>query len=166
LFSWPRQGVHWKRHVHCCSTTCSPPENMPLQNRGVLSAAYCTTYHETCTHGVNFCCSSGEQSSNTSTSNWNFKFVTTSADNTYQLLIYMVYTVTSPDDGQPTCPKRVEVYWRNKVMINSASVGYIIWIDEISFRLLHYPSQGNKFQSVYFTTVNNISKTPPQFRIN
>ena len=25
MFSQPRHGVHWKRHVHCCSTTCSPP---------------------------------------------------------------------------------------------------------------------------------------------
>ena len=31
--------LHWKRHVHRCSTTRSPPEAMPLPNRSVLSAA-------------------------------------------------------------------------------------------------------------------------------
>jgi len=39
MFSQPRHGVHWKRHVRRCSTTRSPPEAMPLPNRGVLSAA-------------------------------------------------------------------------------------------------------------------------------
>ena len=43
MFSQPRHGVHWKRHVHCCSMTRSPPEAMPLPNRGVLSAALCIT---------------------------------------------------------------------------------------------------------------------------
>ena len=42
MFSQPRHGVHWKRHVHRCSTTRSPPEAMPLPNRGVLSATSCT----------------------------------------------------------------------------------------------------------------------------
>jgi hypothetical protein len=41
VFSRPRHGVHWKRHVHRCSTTRSPPEAMLLPNRGVLSASPC-----------------------------------------------------------------------------------------------------------------------------
>ena len=43
LFSRLRHGVHWKRNAHRCSTTRSPPEAKPLPNRGVLSAASCTT---------------------------------------------------------------------------------------------------------------------------
>jgi hypothetical protein len=39
-----------KRHVHRCSTTRSPPEAMPLSNRGVLSAAPCTTITITTTN--------------------------------------------------------------------------------------------------------------------
>ena len=43
MFSRPRHGVHWKRHVHRCSTTRSPPlYTLPTQSyRGVLSAALC-----------------------------------------------------------------------------------------------------------------------------
>ena len=41
MFSRPRHGVHWKWHVHHCSTTCSPPAVMLLPNRGVFSAAPC-----------------------------------------------------------------------------------------------------------------------------
>jgi len=42
MFSRPHLGVHWKRHVHRCSTTRSPPEAVPLPNRGVLYARPCT----------------------------------------------------------------------------------------------------------------------------
>ena len=48
MFSQPHHGVHWKRHVHRCSTTCSPllyalrSEAMTLPNWGVLSVASCS----------------------------------------------------------------------------------------------------------------------------
>ena len=40
--------------------------------------------------------------------------------NTYQLLYTRIY-ITPPDDGLPICPKHIEVDWRNKLWINSAS---------------------------------------------
>jgi hypothetical protein len=42
----------------------------------------------------------------------------TKKHNTYQLLY--IYSIP-PDDGLQICPKRVEVDWRNKLRINSAS---------------------------------------------
>jgi hypothetical protein len=42
----------------------------------------------------------------------------TKKHNTYQLLY--IYSIP-PDDGLQTCPKHVEVDWRNKLRINSAS---------------------------------------------
>jgi len=42
----------------------------------------------------------------------------TKKHNTYQLLY--IYSIPS-DDGLQICPKHVEVDWRNKLVINSAS---------------------------------------------
>ena len=45
----------------------------------------------------------------------------TKKHNTYQLLY--IYSIP-PDDGLQTCPKHVEVDWRNKQRINSALFGF------------------------------------------
>jgi hypothetical protein len=49
--------------------------------------------------------------------------------------IYCVYTLLPPDDGQLASPKHVEVQWRNKLKINSASSWFHYMYLTIRFRI-------------------------------
>jgi hypothetical protein len=86
--------------------------NQPLHVSGIFIAhhleVYCiyTTISTWCTFHLTAC---GTDSQN-------------EKHNTYQLYIYS----KPPDDGLQICPKHVEVVWRNKLRINSASSGFLL----------------------------------------
>ena len=51
MFSRPRHGVHWKRHVHRCSTTRSPPlYGLPTRSYAPpkLGSSFCRTLYFRC----------------------------------------------------------------------------------------------------------------------
>jgi len=92
--------------------------------------------------------------------------------------IYTIYTYSiPPDDGLPICPKHVQVDWRNKLRINSASSWFSLHgciemhgQQNIKFAATHLP--GLRFGGLTCVRVTNdaiekfsSSECRPSFRI-
>jgi hypothetical protein len=78
----------------------------------------------------------------------------TEKHNTYQLLY--IYSIP-PNDGLQICPKHVEIYWRNKLRINSAS----------SWFSLHRLNTQFRPYSIFFNTYGFLNKAflPPKHNL-
>jgi len=94
------------------------------------------------------------------------------------IYIYTIYTYSiPPDDGLPICPKHVQVDWRNKLRINSASSWFSLHgciemhgQQNIKFAATHLP--GLRFGGLTCVRVTNdaiekfsSSECRPSFRI-
>ena len=117
MFCWPCISIHpcnENQHMHYLSSAYFV--NQPLHVSDIFVAHHQEVWCIYATIGT--CCVFQQ------TINWKTQHV--------PIVVYTVYIIL-PDDGLQICPKHLEVDWRNKLRINSASSWFSLHVQIFSY---------------------------------